>query len=111
MTIFHYINFGLCILLSTLCSIPAAAIQWPEGQEFQDLNDLITQRHPLLGGEGGSAFCSMDGLRLAIQVSSNPDVENTTYNGWLHGHFESNIFVISPLGAKPLYTDQLFINV
>jgi hypothetical protein len=98
-TVSRYIDFGLLILLGTLRSIPAAAIRWPEGQDFRDLNDLITQRHPLLGGEGGGAFCSMDGLKLAVQVSGNADVENATYNGWLHGHFTSCIFVLSPLGV------------
>ncbi|KAH9021608.1 hypothetical protein EDB84DRAFT_527642 [Lactarius hengduanensis] len=41
-TVSRYIDFGLCILLRTLRSIPSAAIRWPEGQEFQYLNDLIT---------------------------------------------------------------------
>ncbi|KAH9163691.1 hypothetical protein EDB89DRAFT_1859863, partial [Lactarius sanguifluus] len=68
-------------------------------QEFQYLNDLITQHHLLLGGEGSGAFCSMDGLRLAVWASGNPDVENAMYNGWLHGHFESCIFVLSPQGV------------
>ena len=98
-TVSRYINFGLRILLSTLCLIPEAAIRWPDGQEFQELNELIAQRHPLLGEEGRGAFCSMDGLKLAVQVSDDPDIENATYNGWLHGHFETSIFVLSPKGA------------
>ena len=98
-TVSRYINFGLHILLSTLCLIPEAAIRWPDGQEFQELNELIAQRHPLLGEEGRGAFCSMDGLKLAVQVSDDPDIENATYNGWLHGHFETSIFVLSPKGA------------
>lgn len=98
-TVSRYINFGLGILLSTLCSIPEAAIRWPDGQEFQELNELIAQQHPLLGEEGCGTFCSMDGLKLAVQVSDDPDIKNTTYNGWLHGHFETSIFVLSPKGA------------
>ena len=98
-TVSRYIKFDLHILLNTLRSIPDAAIRWPEGQEFQELNELIVQRHPLLRGEGSGAFCSMDGLKLAVQVSDDPNIENATYNGWLHGHYESSIFVLSPKGA------------
>ena len=95
-----------------LRSIPAAAIRWPEGQDFRYLNDLITQRHPLLGGEGGGAFCSMDGLRLAVQVSGNPDVENVTYNGWLHGHLSPvSLFYPPKVRDNSLYPDQLPMNV
>ena len=68
-TVSRYINFSLHILIHTLRSIPDATIQWPEGQDFQELNELIVERHPLLGGEGSGAFCSMDGLKLAVQVS------------------------------------------
>ena len=98
-TVSRYIHFGLRILLNTLCTIPDAAIRWPEGQEFEELNELISQRHPLLGEDRRGAFCSMDGLKLAVQVSDDPDIENATYNGWLHGHFECSIFVLSPKGS------------
>ena len=98
-TVSRYIHFGLRILLNTLCTIPDAAIRWPEGQEFEELNELISQRHPLLGEDRRGAFCSMDGLKLAVQVSDDPDIENTTYNRWLHGHFECSIFVLSPKGS------------
>ena len=77
-------NMNTLCLIHTLCSIPDATIQWPEGQDFQGLNELIVQCHPLLG-EGSGAFCSMDGLKLAVQVSDDPNIENMTYNGWLHG--------------------------
>jgi hypothetical protein len=46
-TVSHYINFSLHILISTLRSIPDAAIWWPEGQEFQELFYLPKlENHP-----------------------------------------------------------------
>ncbi|KAJ3879203.1 hypothetical protein F5051DRAFT_302326, partial [Lentinula edodes] len=52
----------------------------------------ILARHPLLVG----AFGSLDGLKLPVQTSSDDDVENETYNGWLHEHFISNVIAFSP---------------
>ena len=71
-----------------------ASIKWPSGHEFEEYNELIIQHHPCLMG----AFGSIDGLKLPVQMSSNEMVENATYNGWLHEHFISNVFVFSPKG-------------
>lgn len=51
-------------------------------------------RHPRLKG----AFGSMDGLNLAVQTSSDPNLENATYSSWLHSHCVSSVFVFSPNG-------------
>lgn len=92
----RYIRFGLDILLQTLKELPDASIRWPKTlQEFEMYDDLITTRHPRLSG----AFASIDGLNLPTQTSSDPDVENYTYNGWLSEHFISSVIVFSPEGA------------
>ncbi|KAG2044584.1 hypothetical protein BDR03DRAFT_930574 [Suillus americanus] len=49
-TVSHYLNFALAILLRTLKHIPEGIIQWPAGDKFQELNYLVTARHPLLTG-------------------------------------------------------------
>ena len=59
-------------------------------------NNLIVQRHPLLTG----AFGSMDGLNLPLKESTDPGIENATYNGWLHAHFVSNVLVFAPTGKQ-----------
>ena len=93
-TVTRYLDFGLSILLSVLQNMPEAAIEWPRENQFQDYSDIIVDRHDLLVG----AFGSMDGLKLSVQVSEDPDIENATYTGWVHGHFESCVFVFSPRG-------------
>jgi hypothetical protein len=35
----------------------------------------------------------MDGLNLPVQTLSDDDIENATYNGWLHTHFVSSVYV------------------
>lgn len=95
-TVSRYISFSLGILLKALKRMPHAFIKWPEGDEFQDLNSLVVQRHPRLLG----AFGTMDGLNLPVQVSPNQEIENTTYNGWLHSHFVSSVLVFASHGMQ-----------
>ncbi|KAJ7653534.1 hypothetical protein DFH06DRAFT_1133698 [Mycena polygramma] len=79
-TVSRYITFGLKLLLSTLRTMPDAAIQWPRHREdFCAYNELIVARHPRLTG----AFASIDGLNLMCQTSRDEEIENATYNGWL----------------------------
>ncbi|KAJ8509483.1 hypothetical protein ONZ45_g8351 [Pleurotus djamor] len=91
----RYIKFGLVIMLKSLRRISEARIQWPKGNEFRENSDLIVQRHPLL--EGG--FGSLDGLNLMVQTSSNMEIENATFNGWLHEHFVSSVLAFSATGV------------
>ncbi len=86
-TVSRYINFSRTILLQTLRSMAGARIQWPGGDEFHENNVLVTEWHPLLTG----AFGTMDGLNLPVETSSDEEIENATYNGWLSEHFISNV--------------------
>ena len=91
----RYINFGLEILLKSLLNISKAAIgHWPEGEQFEELTNLVLTWHPLLSG----AFGTMDGLNLAVQVSKDQEIQNTTFNGWLHNHFVSCVLAFASHG-------------
>ncbi|KAF9039695.1 hypothetical protein BDZ89DRAFT_945205 [Hymenopellis radicata] len=93
-TVSRYISFAMDILLATLERMPAAQIKWLKDGQFELNNNLILARHPLLDG----AFGSVDGLKLPVQVSIDQEIENATYNGWLHDHFISNILAFSAQG-------------
>ena len=54
-------------------------------------------QHPLLQG----VFGSINGLNLPCQVSSDVEMENATYNRWLHSHFISSVIVFSSKGSCP----------
>jgi len=93
-TVSRYLHFALSILLKVLRQMPHAAITWPQGDEFLELSGYVSMRHPLLQG----VFGSIDGLNLPCQVSSDVELENATYNGWLHSHFISSVIVFSSKG-------------
>ncbi|KAG2072488.1 hypothetical protein BDR04DRAFT_1127649 [Suillus decipiens] len=76
-TISCYLHFSLTILLCTLKNIPKAYIQWPSGDQFQFLNELVVVCQPLLMGGLGT----LDGLNLPVQTFQDQEIENTTYNG------------------------------
>ncbi len=95
-TVARYRVFALSILLETLRALPESSIRWWDSrEECEGDNSLILERHPLLEG----AIGSIDGLNIAIATSDDPDLENATYNGWLHGHFTSCVLVFSPRGV------------
>lgn len=98
-TVSRYILFALRILHDTLCDIPETTITWPRNDDFEAFSILIQQRHPLLVG----AFASIDGLNVPVQTSSDQEIENATYNGWLSGHFISSVIVFSPEGEFNSY--------
>ncbi|KZW01164.1 hypothetical protein EXIGLDRAFT_738600 [Exidia glandulosa HHB12029] len=91
----RYLAFAADLLLAVLRKMPEAAISWPRGEEFEEYSALIVRRHYLLDG----AFGSIDGLNLPIQTSDDPEWENMTYNGWLHGHFCSSVLTFSSTGV------------
>jgi len=95
-TVSRYIAFSIKILLATLRKMEDAQIRWPQGDAFQENNTLIVARHPLLIG----AFGSLDGLNLAVQTSKDQEIENATFNGWLHEHFVSSVLAFSPFGMS-----------
>jgi hypothetical protein len=73
-----------------------AKIYWPSGCRFEEYSNLINGHFPhLVGG-----FSFVDSLNLLVQVSSNQDVENVCYNGWLHAHMVSNILAFPPSGKS-----------
>ena len=93
-TVSRYLDFAKTIILETIRTMPAGAISFPCGDEFEQENQLIIARHPLLLG----AFGSVDGLALPAQTAEDPEVENATYNSWKASHFISNVLAFSPQG-------------
>jgi hypothetical protein len=101
-TVTRYIDFSLDILLHILRCMYAARIAWPNVEEMEEYAELIGRRHAALAkdqaGAWVGAFGSIDGLNCPIASSEDPELENASYNGWLHSHVCSNVIVFSPRG-------------
>jgi hypothetical protein len=95
-TVSRYVTFTLGILLFTLRRMKGAQIHWPVDDKFQEYNNLVLARHPLLVG----AFGTMDGLNLPVQTSQDQEIENATFNGWLQDHFVSSVFAFGAEGMS-----------
>ncbi|KAI0772599.1 hypothetical protein BC629DRAFT_1441703 [Irpex lacteus] len=92
-TVNRYIHAAVDVLYDVLEVMPEAQIKWPSTvPECVEYAKIIQERHNLLE----KAFGTVDGLNLPVQTSGNEDMENAMYNGWLHDHVVSNIFVFSP---------------
>ncbi|KIJ43451.1 hypothetical protein M422DRAFT_60318 [Sphaerobolus stellatus SS14] len=96
--VLHYLN-------STMRDIPEAKIAWPGEDKMEEYAKIIGQQHPALlewkHGNAYGAFGSVDGLKLTVAATDNPEWENATYNGyngWLHSHCCNNVLVFSPRG-------------
>ncbi|OJT13129.1 hypothetical protein TRAPUB_10323 [Trametes pubescens] len=94
-TVSRYRRFALSILLSVLRVLPESRIEWWAADEFEQDNNLVLARHPLLSGAMGS----INGVNFLTISADNPDIENATYNGWLHGHYTSCVLAFSPRGT------------
>ena len=94
-TVTRYIHAALPALLATLRLLEDSRICWPTPQECEHFSTVIQERHSLLTG----AFGVVDGLKLPVQTTGDEDIENATYNGWLHSHYISNVLAFAPDGT------------
>jgi hypothetical protein len=91
----RYVEFALGILATVLKLIHKARIAWPSADDMKRYSNLIHACHPTIKG----AFGFIDGLSLPVSTSSDPEVKQATYNGWLHDHRITNVIVFAPDGV------------
>jgi hypothetical protein len=67
-------------LLLTLEFLPEVVIEWPSHQLQIELALKVQRKEPLITGRWGFA----DGKNYDVMTAGNADIQNGTYNGWLH---------------------------
>lgn len=90
-----YIQFGIKILVQVLQELEEAKVYIPTIDYVNSMKALVRNKHPLLE----NVWCTMDGLKLFIEVSSNDDDQNNYYNGWTHDHYVNAVLCFSPDGT------------
>jgi hypothetical protein len=66
----------------------------PSADDVQAYKQALSVKYP----HAEDVAFAIDGCKMSIQASSNDLTQNRFYNGWLHGHFLSNVFVFAPDG-------------
>jgi DDE superfamily endonuclease len=89
-----WLRFGKRLLLYLLKRHPYAMVSLPTAEERQQYKNAITAKYPLLVDVWGS----MDGLKIPIEEPWGDELQGRFYNGWLHGHFLTNLFLFTPDG-------------
>ena len=93
-----YLRFGRRILIKALRKEPDCAIRVPDATRIQLFQECIKERHPALQ----DVWCTMDGLKLYLQPSSDCNTQNNFYNGWTHDHYVGAVIVFCPDGTIPI---------
>jgi hypothetical protein len=79
----RWLKVGKRILLCVLQHHPDARIKKPTAAEVLDYKNAIsTQCHHV-----PDVWGACDGLKLAVQASTDDITQNMFYNGWTHGHY------------------------
>jgi hypothetical protein len=84
-----WLRFGMRIVVHVLRNHPLARVKMPSGEEVAAYQQATAAKYPSLADVWGT----LDGLNLKIQSTKDDKVQSIFYNGWMHGHYVSNIFV------------------
>lgn len=91
----RYIEFGSRILIQVLQGLDEAKIHIPSINYVEEMKQKIRDKHPLLQ----DVWCTMDGLKLMIEASSDEDEQNNCYNGWTADHYVNAVLGFCPDGT------------
>ncbi len=64
---------------------------------------MVQNRHQFLT----DVWCTMDGLKVTLEQSSDALIQERLYNGWTHDHYVTSVICFCPDGTIPI----AFINV
>ncbi len=79
------------IVVSVLSSHPLARIRMPTADEVTSFQQVTAEKYPSLPDIWGTC----DGVKLNFQLTGDCRIQRMYYNGWMHGHYVSNIFVFA----------------
>jgi hypothetical protein len=88
-------RYGRRLLLECLTYCPLALPTFPSHTKIEEYKKAINDKYPALD----NLYCVMDGLKLYVQCSGDPVVQERYYNGWTSGHYVNSLFVFAPDGT------------
>jgi len=86
-----WLRFGIRILQNILRKHPLARVKPPSAEEVRKMQLAVALRYPRLADVWGCC----DGLNIRFETSGSQQIQRIYYNGWLHGHYISNVLVFA----------------
>jgi hypothetical protein len=86
-----WLRFGIRILQNIVRKHPLARVKPPSAEEVKKRQLAVALRYPRLADVWGCC----DGLNIRFETSGSQQIRRIYYNGWLHGHYISNVLVFA----------------
>lgn len=89
-----WLRFGRRMLIKCLVKHPLAQVKFPSDEAIAKYQEIVALRHQHLP----DVYCTADGCKLHFQACKGLSEQSMFYNGWLHSHFVTNLFVFGADG-------------
>lgn len=86
-----FIRFGRRILIQVLCNDGIEKAVVPSDAEIDEFKGAFRSRH----SARSDVFCVAEVLKLMLQQSGGVTIQNQFFNGWMHDHYVSNLFIFT----------------
>jgi hypothetical protein len=83
----NYLLFAKKIIVKILRNHPKARVQTPSSDKIEEYRQMVWNRHQFLP----DILCTMEGLKLMLEQSSNALIQEQYYNGWTHYHYVTSV--------------------
>ena len=100
----NYLRFYRRILIKLLVKTNLAKASVPDFTDIESFLEVVSRRHPILGEK--KVWKTMDELKKLLQQSGRFTLQLRYYNGWIHDHYVTNLFVFAPDG-----TIRFFVSI
>lgn len=91
----RYLEFGSRILVKLLQELDEARVHIPSIDYIEEMKELVREKYSMLE----NVWCTMDGLKLMLECSSDEDEQNNYYNGWTGDHYVNAVLGFCPDGT------------
>lgn len=91
----RYLEDAEALLAETLPHVEDAQIRWPTIEEQHRFAALLEAKEPLVVGK----FGFVDGKNLRVKQTSDRDIQNSQYNGWLGNVYVTGTLLFGPDGC------------
>jgi DDE superfamily endonuclease len=89
-----WLRFGRRMLLLALKNVDDCCVRFPDDTTIEEYMAAITRRHESLK----DVYCVADGMKIPFESCDGLTDQSKFYNGWLHGHYITNLFVFGADG-------------